>query len=161
MDPVTLIVTALSSGAAAGLKPTAEKVIKDGYESLKRLLGHKYSGVDVHPLEKKPGSRAKRDSLATALSRAGAAEDTEVFHAAQALVRLILDKSPDSAKSVGIELEQLRVGGSLNFKNVSTDGPIHLKDVETVGDFNFEGVTSERSKAPTVRGSGGDSVPNA
>jgi hypothetical protein len=36
MDPISIIVSALASGAAAGLKPTAEKAIKEAYASLMR-----------------------------------------------------------------------------------------------------------------------------
>ena len=74
MDPVSLIVTALAAGAAAGLKPTAEKIIKDAYEGIKTLIKRKYDQVDLASLEKKPQSQAKRDSVAEDLSDAGAAE---------------------------------------------------------------------------------------
>jgi hypothetical protein len=38
MEPVSLIVTSLALGAAAGLKPTAEQAIKDAYGALKSLI---------------------------------------------------------------------------------------------------------------------------
>ena len=37
MDPVTIIVTALALGAAAGLKPVAEQAVKDAYAGIKTL----------------------------------------------------------------------------------------------------------------------------
>ena len=44
MDPVTLIVTALVAGAAAGMKDTASSAIKDAYNGLKGLVGRKLAG---------------------------------------------------------------------------------------------------------------------
>ena len=38
MDPITIIVTALALGAAAGLKPTAEQAVKVAYAGLKKLI---------------------------------------------------------------------------------------------------------------------------
>ena len=38
MDPVSLIVTALATGAAAALKDTAGEAVKDAYSGLKSLL---------------------------------------------------------------------------------------------------------------------------
>ena len=35
MEPVTLIVTAIALGAAAGLQATSEQTIKDAYSALK------------------------------------------------------------------------------------------------------------------------------
>ena len=48
MDPtITIIVTALVAGAAAGLKPTAEKAIKDAYAGIKALIQRKYGDVGL------------------------------------------------------------------------------------------------------------------
>jgi hypothetical protein len=38
MDPITLIISALVAGATAGLKDTASNVVKDAYNSLKKLI---------------------------------------------------------------------------------------------------------------------------
>jgi hypothetical protein len=38
MDPLTSLVTALATGAAAALKPTVEQAVKDGYTALKGLI---------------------------------------------------------------------------------------------------------------------------
>ena len=44
MDPVTLILTALVAGAAAGMKDTASSAIKDAYNGLKGLVRRKLAG---------------------------------------------------------------------------------------------------------------------
>ena len=44
MDPVTLIVTALAAGAAAGVEDTASGMVKDAYTALKRLVRKRLGG---------------------------------------------------------------------------------------------------------------------
>lgn len=38
MEPISLIVTALTAGAVAAVKDTAEKGVKDTYQGLKTLI---------------------------------------------------------------------------------------------------------------------------
>jgi hypothetical protein len=64
MDPITIIVTALAAGAAAGLKPTAEQAIKDAYAGIKVLMLRKYETLSLEALEQKPDSETKQASLA-------------------------------------------------------------------------------------------------
>lgn len=42
MDPVTLILTALTAGATASMKDTASLVVKDSYNGLKALIQSKF-----------------------------------------------------------------------------------------------------------------------
>jgi hypothetical protein len=44
MDPVTLIVSALSAGATSAATETASNVVKDAYSSLKSLLQRRFQG---------------------------------------------------------------------------------------------------------------------
>lgn len=44
MDQVSIILTALASGTAAGLKDSMSLVLKDSYNGLKMLLQHKFAG---------------------------------------------------------------------------------------------------------------------
>jgi hypothetical protein len=60
MDPVTVIVSALALGAAAGLKDTASAVVQDAYGAVKALLVRHYADVDVGPVERRPDSVAQR-----------------------------------------------------------------------------------------------------
>ena len=43
MDALSLILTALTSGATASIKDTASQAIKDSYEGLKALIQHKFA----------------------------------------------------------------------------------------------------------------------
>ena len=44
MDPVTLILTALATGAGLGLKDTATSAVQDAYGSLKALARKRFAG---------------------------------------------------------------------------------------------------------------------
>ena len=46
MDPITLILEALTAGAVASLKDTAGKAINDGYEALKLAIKKAWSASD-------------------------------------------------------------------------------------------------------------------
>lgn len=94
MEPITLIVTALALGAAAGLKSTAEEAIKDAYTGLKTLLIQKFSQkVDIENVltyfEKRPSSENLQGLLKEELINAQAAQVQEIVVQAQALLDLL------------------------------------------------------------------------
>jgi len=99
MDPVTLIVTALVAGAAAGAGDTATQAIKDAYAAFKSLIKKKFAGNSaaegaVEKLEKSP--EAWTPALKEEIAAAGLDKDDQVLAAARALI--------DDAKSVGVEV---------------------------------------------------------
>ena len=108
MDPISIIVTALATGAAAGLKPTAEKAIKDTYVGIKALIKRKYGYVDLTPLEKKPESENKRASVAEDLTDAGASADQELFDHARALIDAVAKHDQAAATAIGVDLEEVK-----------------------------------------------------
>jgi hypothetical protein len=92
MDPVTLIVTALVSGAGLGLKDAASSAITDAYNGLKGLVRRKLAG--------RPGgelvlARHEQDPpvwekpLAQELTAVSAGDDPDLVSAAQALMQLV------------------------------------------------------------------------
>lgn len=92
MDPVTLIVTALVAGAAAGMKDTASSAIKDAYNGLKGLVGRKLAGrpggelvLDRHEQDPQVWDKP----LAQELTTVGAGDDPDLVSAAQALMQLV------------------------------------------------------------------------
>jgi hypothetical protein len=91
MDPLTILVTALVTGAAEKLKPTAGKAVEEAYEGLKALLLRKFGDKEdvsdaVDKVEGKPGSQAREGLLKEELEAAGAHEDEELLAAAKALL---------------------------------------------------------------------------
>jgi hypothetical protein len=91
MEPITLIITALAAGAALGVKDTASKAVLDAYNGLKslarrRLAGRRNGDVVLAEFEEAP--QVWREPLAVALTEAGAAQDSDLVAAAEALLRL-------------------------------------------------------------------------
>lgn len=121
MDPVTIIVCALAAGAAAGLKPTAEKAIKDAYEGLKSLIQREYGNVSVEALEAKPASEAKQASVAEDLADAGASEDPALLDQAKALLDALRVHEQRSDKPYGLDWEEIEAE-YLRIKKVTAAG---------------------------------------
>jgi hypothetical protein len=121
MDPVSLIVMSLAAGAAAGLKPTAEAAVRDAYAAIKGLLGRKYRGIQLEPLEQRPESDAKRASLKEDLEQEGAADDEELLEAARALAAAVKRHDPTAAKSAGVIIEDV-TAGNLRIRSIDSEG---------------------------------------
>jgi len=123
VDPVTLIVTALVAGAAAGLKDTATSAVKDAYNGLKGLLGRKLAG---HPagevvLAQHEGDPDVWDKpLVQALTAVGAGDDPAVVTAAQALMRLV-DEAGSAAGKYLVSASDHSVAAGRDL-NVSASG---------------------------------------
>jgi hypothetical protein len=139
-----LIVVALAAGAAAGLKPTAEAAIRDGYAGLKRLIMHRYRHIDVSPVERLPSSEAKRNSLEEDLRETGAGDDAELLSQAKALLDLVAERDPAAGRTVGVDLENLRAAfvdidrvrsGEIGVRGRGwqVEGGVRITDVEAGG----------------------------
>ena len=143
MEPVTLIVTALALGAAAGLKATAEQTVKDAYTGVKTLLG-KYAGVSgsLDALEKKPESKNKQASLAEDLQDAGVEKDLELLAQAQKLVEAI-EKSKlgaTSAAAIGVNLKEIKAA-YLKISDVTARNTgVQLEHGEFSGGVDISGI---------------------
>jgi len=142
MDPISLIVTALATGAAAGLKPTAEKVISDAYEGLKGLLKRKYArtSATVPILEDDPASDAGKAVVRERLEEEGAGQDGEVLRQAQALLQAIERHAPETAAAAGVLLEDLKAGANLTVHDVHAEGGFTLRRSEAAGDITVGGI---------------------
>ena len=95
MDPITLIVTALSTGASAGaaeaLKNDAREAVKASHAKLTRLAKKRLAGQpDGEVALEQHGTAPQRweSVLADELAKAGAASDTGLISAAEALMEL-------------------------------------------------------------------------
>jgi hypothetical protein len=89
MDPLSLIVAALTAGAAAAAKDTAGAAIKDGYQGLKALLQRKLAGNQAATvvLEEHAKDPDTFDApLRKKLAEAALDQDPEIRHAAQMLL---------------------------------------------------------------------------
>jgi hypothetical protein len=54
VDAVNVVVSAVSAGAAAGVKTTASRVVTDAYAGLRKLIADRYQRVDVALIENGP-----------------------------------------------------------------------------------------------------------
>lgn len=148
MEPVSIIVSAIAGGALAGLKPTAEAAVKDAYAGLKALLFRKYGSVDVAPIENKPESQAKRDSVAEDLKDAGAERDAELLQAARALLELIQSRAPETGPAIGVDLEKV-TAAALRIREVESDGTgVRVRDSNFAGDIDIGSVRAGRPSNP-------------
>src|SRR5215469_16449898 len=91
MDPITLILTALVTGAAASIQATASEAVKDAYAGLKTLLQRKLAGNPEAELaltahEKNPD--IWKAPLAQGLREKEADQDQDIIVAAQQLLQL-------------------------------------------------------------------------
>lgn len=101
MDPVAVITTALTAGAALAAKETASAAIKDGYAGLKALLKKRFEGKPEAEMaltqhEAKPDVWEK--PLANAIAESGAAEDEAIVAQAQQLLKLINPQQASQGK---------------------------------------------------------------
>lgn len=92
MDPTTLILTALISGAAASLKDTTSTAIKDTYAGLKALIQRKFEGKPkaqsaLVEFEEDPETYEK--PLRKALTETHLETEQDVLAAAQHLMTLV------------------------------------------------------------------------
>lgn len=92
MDPVSLIIAAITAGAAAALKDTASAAIKDAYSGLRLLVKRRLGGgatadAEVEGVERQP--RPDASPLKAQLEAAGAADDAELLRAARALLEKV------------------------------------------------------------------------
>jgi hypothetical protein len=102
VEAIELVVTALTAGAAVGMKDTATAAVKDAYTALvagvrRRLSRQGAAGaelIDRHAID--PGGY--RDALVAALTSANAADDEGILAAAQDLMAHIDPRGPQAGK---------------------------------------------------------------
>lgn len=143
MDPITIIVTALAAGAAAGLKPTAEQAITDAYSAVKGLIKRKYGILSIETLEQKPSSQTKRASVTEDLQEAGAGSDAELLDHASALLEAVKTHDPGVAAKLDINLEEI-VAAYFKLKRASGKGDVNvsLKKSTFSGGIDIEGLSA-------------------
>jgi len=155
MDPVSVVVTALVAGAAAGVKPAAEQAVKDAYAGLKALIQRKWQQVSVSQLEANPTSEARQAVVKEDLTQANAANDRDLLTAADKVLDAVAQHAPEVAKSIGVRLEDIKSGGSLRVRDVvAGDAGVDVRKADIHGDIDISGVRAGRtgdSRNPPLR----------
>jgi hypothetical protein len=140
MEPITAIVTALTLGAAAGLQPTAEQAIKDGYAALKALITRKYAQVSLEQLEANPSSKNRKGVVEEDLAAAKADQDPEVLQQAQALLEAMQRQAPHTAAAIGVDLRDIE-GAALAIRRVTATGTaVKVEQAKMSDDITIEDV---------------------
>jgi hypothetical protein len=107
MDTATLIVTALTAGAAAGMKNTASAAVKDAYDGLKTLVTKRLAARPDGELilaRHQESPQTWEVPLTAELTEAGAVDDVELVAAAQALMSLI-DQDGTQAGKYAVKIQ--------------------------------------------------------
>jgi hypothetical protein len=150
MDPVDLIAAAAAAGAIAGLKDTAAQAVKDAYEALKGQLQARYPSIDLGPMEVKPESTAKRDSLAEDLADAEAGSDEALLALARALVVVVCHHDREAVNAIGVNLEAVSAA-YLNVGEVHSSGSgVVVRNSDFSGGIDIGKIIAEQS--PKVQG---------
>jgi hypothetical protein len=123
VESVTLIITALATGAALGLKDTASATVKDAYASVralvkKRLAARRDGELVLARYEEAP--EAWEGPLGAELTAAGVADDADLVAAAQRLMSLVDEAGSRSGKyAVQVQGSQgVQVGDHNTQRNV-------------------------------------------
>lgn len=149
MDPITIIATALATGAAAGLKPTAEQAIRDAYAGLKAFIARKYkeAAPSLDQLEAAPHSKARRGVVEEDLGRTGAVQDTELVRQAQILLNAVLQYAPETARTIGVDLQDIKAGslklGNILAQSAGSVTGVTVKGAEVAGELSITDVTAK------------------
>jgi hypothetical protein len=149
MDPISVVVTALAAGAAAGVKPAAEQAVKDAYAGLKAFIQRKWREVSLDPLEANPSSKARQGVIKEDLEQAGAAQDPDLIALAERLLAAVSRHAPETARGLGVRLEEIEAGGSLRIKDVTaSDLGVEARKINTRGDVEISGVLAGGTAEP-------------
>jgi alkyl hydroperoxide reductase subunit AhpF len=105
LEPLTLILTALSAGAAAALQETAAAGVKDAYHGLRTLIQQKFGSQPknndhLDEYTKDPDTWEK--PLARDLQLAAADKDEEILQASKSLLELLQSQSSTGKYNVQI-----------------------------------------------------------
>ncbi|MGZ4666524.1 MAG: hypothetical protein ACXV5Q_16195 [Frankiaceae bacterium] len=128
MDPVTLIVAAVVTGAGAGLTDAASSTLRDAYLGLRNLLRRLFAG---NPSAENVLTQAEQDPqtweapLGKYVADSGADRDGAVLEAAQRLMAL-LDAAGSQAGKYQIDARYAQ-GAQFGEHNVQTNtftGPV-------------------------------------
>jgi len=151
MDPViTNVVSALAAGAAAALKDTASKAVKDAYQGVRTYIQDKFQHADLEPIERKPSSKSKQASLSEDLEDAGAADDEELLERIEVLTDAVGKHDPQAAETVGIDIEGLKADVA-KFRRVKAKGEgstgARFRDSD-IGELDVDDVEADSGVLP-------------
>jgi len=137
---ISVIVSVLALGAAAGLKESVAQGVKDAYSNLKALIRRKYAPVSLLQLEAKPESKARRDIVEEELIAARAQNDEELLQHVKAMLDALEQQTPETGAAIGVDLEEVK-GAALRIANVGTEvAGVRVRQSEFSGNVSITGI---------------------
>jgi hypothetical protein len=115
MEPVSLIVAALTAGAVAAAKDTAEKGVKDTYQGLKTLIKRKFTNDALAHIKKAEGL------LKDKIVEAGVDKDNEITKLAQDLLDK-LQEQPGGQQIITQNISNVKYAATSGTGNASISG---------------------------------------
>jgi hypothetical protein len=102
MDPITMIIAALTAGAVAGAQGTASDAVKDAYAGLRGLVKRLFSGKPIAEaaLENHTEDPESKELLEKHLRAVNAGDDTALIEAAQKVLAAVDPDGTHSGKYV-------------------------------------------------------------
>src|SRR5258708_215692 len=153
MDPIVdAVAAAIAVGAATGLMERSSQAVQDSYRALRKVLSSRYVDVDLRPVEQRPASLSKRQSLAEDLAEAGATNDTELAALAEALVKAIRGDASSAAAHAEVDLENV-AARFLEVRGVT--GPIarvHVNGAQVSEGITITDVHADAGGGPDPKG---------
>jgi hypothetical protein len=121
-EVINSIALAVAAGAAAGLKDTVTKGIKDAYGALLTLIKARYKAhkdvIDsVDHLAKKPQDQGRKVGLEEELKKAGGEVDDQLLAAAKTVIEEVKNHSPETAQAIGMDIGEFKAA-ALHIKNL-------------------------------------------
>jgi len=94
MDPISVIVGALTAGAMAAVREVAGQAVFDGYKALKALIARKFGEkarveAAMEAVEQRPGSEGRQEILKEQLEASGVDQDEQVLQQARDFLDLL------------------------------------------------------------------------
>jgi hypothetical protein len=146
IDAITTLVTALTAGATAALKPTAESAVKDTYNGLKDFLKRKFGGkVALDRVEEKPSSEMEQKALAENLAQVGADKDKALFDEVEKLIAALKEHAPDT-KVNGINITNVEAEFLQIKKAQLKNGNFTLQDAKFQKGIDIGEISIENEK---------------
>ena len=139
MDPVSLILAALASGASAAAKETAGTAIKEAYAGIKTLIKKRFAGKPVAETtmsEYEGDPKTWEAPMRKQLDEANLGDDKEVIDAVNELIELL---QAEGISVVASGDRSIAIGGDASGSTIVT------------GDQNTVGAPSSNER-PTLKG---------
>ena len=152
MDPLSLIIAALVSGATSALKSNAEQALKDAYSGLKSLIKKKWADAEVEVIEKEPTSKSRQELLKESLAVGAVQGDADVLAAAVELLRSVEKHDPAAVAAGGLRIDEVHALGNMRIEEIlAAPGGTHIGSMRSGADMTLGslGGSGERRNPPS------------